>query len=142
MCDCTEICDVWASWSQHKTKFIKARKEYRKGSGQPKKDNTLIVSFDLQKVIMLPRMDQFKTSIFTRRLCLFNETFAEVGKDLIYGDVETKGKKNPESRKNKTKTYKQNNAIIWHEGSSRRKDEDIASAYHKFLFNIGSRSTP
>ena len=117
MCDCTEICDVWVSWRQHKTKFIQARKEYRSDSGQPKKNNTLIVSSDLQKVVMLPRMDQFKTSIFTRRLCLFNETFAEVGTDLINDDDETKGKKNPESRKNKTKTIKQNNAIIWqHQG--------------------------
>ena len=89
MCDCTEICDVWVSWRQHKTKFIQARKEYRSDSGQPKKNNTLIVSSDLQKVVMLPRMDQFKTSIFTRRLCLFNETFAEVGTDLINDDDET-----------------------------------------------------
>ena len=76
-------------------------------------ENRLIVSADFKKVVMLPHMEQFRTAIFTRRLSVFNETFAEVGKG------------------------KRNHAVVWHEATSGRRDEDICfsvlrvSSWHK-----------
>jgi len=42
-------------------------------------DSKLTVSVDLQKVIMLPRMECFK-AIFTKRIIVFNESFVPIGK--------------------------------------------------------------
>ena len=75
-------------------------------------DGKLIMSADLQKVIMLPRIDEFKTAIFTRRPTVFNETFAGVSKGSP------------------------NFAALWHEGMSARNDEDLASAFHLFLMEV------
>ena len=105
-CECIDTCSVWKMWKAHKSKYVKPRPEYQNDMSKTK-DN--YVSADLQKVIMLPRMDQFETAIFTRRLCLFNETFAEIGAD------------------------KKNIGVLWHEGCAGRKDEEIASAYYRFL---------
>ena len=40
----------------------------------------MVVSFDMQKVIMLPGLPGLKQAIFYKRLVLFNETFAPIGK--------------------------------------------------------------
>nr|CAH7747677.1 unnamed protein product [Callosobruchus chinensis] len=89
--DCNECC----SWKQHKEKYVAAREEYErdKKERQPEK---LIVSADLQKVIMLPRAEMFKEVIFTPRVIAFNESFVPVG-------AYSKGFKPL--------------AVIWHEGS-------------------------
>ena len=110
-CDSCEICDLYRA---HKARAEIARKKYKDDADALKKDDEVIVSADLQKVIMLPRIEMFKTAIFTRRLCLFNETFAEVGKK-------------------KLKKEKNNKAFLWHEGVSGRNDEDIASTFWLFL---------
>ncbi|KAJ8870778.1 hypothetical protein PR048_027077 [Dryococelus australis] len=41
--------------------------------------DTSYYSADLQKVIMLPRMDTLKTVMFTRRIVAFNESFVPLG---------------------------------------------------------------
>lgn len=71
----------------------------------------MYVSADLQKVIMLPRMDNFKVAIFTKRVIAFNESFVPIG---------------PRSS---TKPL----AVIWHEGVSGRKQEDLTSCYYAFF---------
>ena len=53
-------------------------------------------------------MEQFKEAIFTRRLNVFNETFAGLGSRKKY-------------------------ATIWHEATAGRNDEDIASTYYSFI---------
>ena len=53
-------------------------------------------------------MEQFKEAIFTRRLNVFNETFAGLGSRKRY-------------------------ATIWHEATAGRNDEDIASTYYSFI---------
>ena len=69
---------------------------------------------DLQKVILLLRMDQLKSNIFTTCLVVFNETFSPLG-----------------SRKlNKTLKDK---TFIWNESVADRKDEDMTSTFHTFL---------
>ena len=91
---------------------IRTRREYNKDKEEVRKINTLKVSADLQKVILLPRMDQFKTGIFTPRLVVFNETMSQLGKHGI------------------------DTAVIWHEAIADRKDEDIASAFYTWIKNL------
>nr|CAH7757171.1 unnamed protein product [Callosobruchus chinensis] len=71
-------CNECSSWKQHKEKYVAAREEYErdKKERQPEK---LIVSADLQKIIMLPRAEMFKEVIFTPRVIAFNESFVPVG---------------------------------------------------------------
>ena len=40
----------------------------------------MVVSFDMQKGIMLPGLPGLKQAIFYKRLVLFNETFTPIGK--------------------------------------------------------------
>ena len=42
-------------------------------------DNEVVVSTDMQKVLMLPRMPGLKTAIFCQRLVVFHQTFAPLG---------------------------------------------------------------
>ena len=107
-CDCDTVCSKYTEYIRHFRKLKQARLEYERQVKLPKNDAEIYVAVDLQKVIMLPRMNQFKEAIFTRRLTVFNETFAGLG-----------------SRKNF--------ATIWHEAISGRNDEDIASSYYTFL---------
>ena len=59
-----------------------ARRQYR----QDADDDTnasgqrVVFSADLEKVVMLPRVDMFKNVLFTRRIIAFNESFVPVGK--------------------------------------------------------------
>ena len=62
-----------------------------------------------------------KTVAFTRRIIAFNETFAPLGSKITL--------------KNKGSAY----AITWHEGITKRKGEDIASAFIKWLSLYGIR---
>ena len=60
-------------------------------------------------------MDQFKRSIFTSRLCVYNETFTHLGTN---------------AKKPKDKT------IVWHEAIAGRRDEDVSSSFHNFLLSF------
>ena len=75
-------------------------------------DRKNIYSVDLQKVILLPRMPGFKTAMFTRRLIVFNETFASVGGASV--DIP-------------------NIPVVWHEGISGRSACNVFSAFWTFL---------
>lgn len=44
------------------------------------RSKTVTYSMDLQRVIMLPQMEQFKEVVFTKRIVVFNESFVPVGK--------------------------------------------------------------
>ena len=112
--ECSSSCEKCKSYTLHKERAKNARTAYRSDAALPNSDSDIIVSADLQKVIMLPRINMFKIVLFTRRLCLFNETFATVGP----------------KRNDKKKV---NTAYLWHEGIAGRKDEDIASTFWKFI---------
>ena len=73
-------------------------------------NDTIFFSLDLQKVRMLPEIPGVKSAVFTGRICAYNESFSPIGRQ-------------------KGKSY----AIIWHQGISGRNDEDIASAFRKFI---------
>ena len=69
---CSE-CDNWVT---HIHKAGKSRSVYRKDRETNPEDDVFHFSADMQKVIMRPRLPGNKTSMFTRRIILFHETFA------------------------------------------------------------------
>lgn len=77
----------------------------------PNNDNTIYYSVDLQKVIMLPRMDQYKAAIFCPRIIAFNESFVPLGAGSKHLPI----------------------AVIWPETVTGRRQEDIISAYRAFF---------
>ncbi|KAK3803284.1 hypothetical protein RRG08_021482 [Elysia crispata] len=66
----------------------------------------------LRKVIMLPETDEFKACVFTQRLVVFNETLSALGK------------------------HGRDTAVLWHEAIAGRKDDNISSAFHKFIESL------
>lgn len=46
---------------------------------QSNQTNVLALSADLQRVIMLPTIDMFKRVLFTRIICIYNESFVPLG---------------------------------------------------------------
>lgn len=107
----TSTCQECIDHEQHKKFYHEARKHY--GADKLLRDDprNVIVSADLMKVVMVPRMEQFKEVLFTRRTCVFNETFAPIGGS------------------SKLPVF----ASLWHEGIAGRKKEDLISCYHSFL---------
>ncbi|GFO34226.1 Cai-1 autoinducer sensor kinase/phosphatase cqss [Plakobranchus ocellatus] len=86
--------------------------EYQKDSQSRHPNYEVFTSADLQKVVMLPQIECFNETIFTRRLTVFNETFVELG------------------------SGKRNFAAVWHEGISGRQDEDLASTLHSYMLKM------
>lgn len=105
-CNC---CNIWA---RHRAKYMLARKMYQQNSQMTFSSSAVCVSVDMQKVIMLPRMEQFKRAIFTRRLSVYHESFVPVGK-----------------HQSSRKPF----AAVWHEAISGRNKEDLISAYYAFF---------
>lgn len=102
-------------YTSYVEKAKKSREEYRKDADLNRNENDLCFSADLQKVIMLPRMEQFKIAIFTTKVVIFDGSFVPVGK--------------------KQKFVKPL-AAIWHEGTAGRKKEEIVSSFHAFFLKI------
>ncbi|KAH9641501.1 hypothetical protein HF086_017837 [Spodoptera exigua] len=104
-CQDSASCDTCISYKLHKQKYEKARKCYQEDVDLSTKfTEKAFYSADLQKVIMLPRIDMFKAAIFCPRIIAFNESFVPLGP---------------------TKSTSQPFAAIWHEAISGRKQEDI-----------------
>lgn len=106
-----EHCRVCQKWVKHYDNYRSARKAYQNDKKKEWQAREICLSVDLQKVIMLPRMETFQSVCFTRRLVAFNETFVPVA-----------GQKN-----------KKPFAAVWHEGIAGRKCEEIISTYYQFL---------
>lgn len=106
-----ENCDKCVLWSKHITRANEARKMYKSSSDSRFDDKTVCVSADLQKVIMLPRIDTFKRVLFVKRLVAYHESFVPVGK------------------KPKALPY----AVVWHEATAGRCKEEIISTFFAFL---------
>lgn len=107
-------CDHCIKWKFHIDKANSARHKYREDAERIKNEKDVVYSADLQKVIMLPRMDTFKTALFTQKIIAFNETFAPVGKNQ---------KENPL-------------AVLWHKAVARRKKEELVSTFHHFFLSV------
>ena len=92
--------------------YEKARVEYEKDrthAEKSRKRDEMLISVDMQKVILLPRLEQYKRCLFTRRLVSINQSFVPIGKQP---GLKPRG-------------------VLWHEAICGRKDEDVSSAFRK-----------
>ena len=72
-------CDSCKLFSGHIQMAIEAREHYKQESKKDVNTDEIIMSVDLQKVLMLPRLPGLKIAIFCKRLVAFNESFVPVG---------------------------------------------------------------
>ena len=89
---------------------IEAR--YREEKNREWTDNEKVVSVDMQKVVMLPRLPGLNVAVFYKRIVVFNETFAPVGASKNGKDKAT--------------------GVLWHEGVRGRSAADVASTFLSF----------
>lgn len=108
-----EGCGVCDKWQLHINLAVKSRELYQEQANLSSNADTVYVSVDLQKVIMLPRIDGFKRVIFSKRLIAYNESFVALGST----------KKLPPF------------AVLWNESISGRNKEDIISAFFAFMLS-------
>lgn len=108
-----EICKLWKVHLQYVeyTRMAYQKDVERANKLEPNQTTFLAVSADLQKVIMLPRIDMFKRVLFQRRISVYNESFVPLGSQKKHFPL----------------------AVLWHEGIAGRKQEEIMSAFHNFL---------
>ena len=115
--DCSGAeCQSCRGWDDHMEAARISRRHYQQDADRKIEDDDVdeaVLSVDMQKVIMLPRLPGVKTCVFTRRLVGFHETFAPLG-----------GKKSSLVRPL---------GVVWHEGVSGRNAEDIMSCYAKAM---------
>lgn len=110
-------CDTCRTYEKHHERYVLARQAYDIDRQNAKISTASegYFSVDLQKVIMLPRIDMFKLVLFCPRLVAFNESFVPLG-------------------------YKTSDimsfAALWHEGISGRKKEDIICTFRAFLMHF------
>ena len=106
-------CQICSQWLEHKHKYSLTRIAYQldKDAAKDLTNNTLYLSSDMQKVILLPRLPGYKLCLFTKRLVVINPTFAPINKEEVHN--------------------KKSLGIVWHEGIMGRKDEDVCSAFIK-----------
>lgn len=114
--NCTE-CKIY---EEHHRRYVLARQKYNEDKtcqmNIQGNSDTMYYSVDLEKVIMLPRLDEFKIVMFCPRLILFNESFVPLGDKKLRGVRHTF-------------------ACIWHEAISGRKKDDIASCFRAFFLH-------
>lgn len=107
-------CEVCNSWN-FLDKLVKENREiYRKYAEKATETdpvNEVTLSADLEKIIMLSRLEMFKQIIFAPRLTIYNQTFAPVGKN------------------SKIKPL----AVLWHSAITGRNKEDIVSTFNMFF---------
>ena len=103
-------CETCKELSHHRDKAKAAREKYQNDAENPS-PNTVFLSADLQKVIMLPRIDMFKAVIFCQRTIVFNESFVPLGSKQRIRPL----------------------AVLGHECVSGRLKEDILSTFHAFF---------
>lgn len=108
-------CNNCSLWEAHINRAREARESYRRDVKRAESPNNHIgfFSVDLQKVIMLPRIDTFKSVCFTKRIVAFNESFVPLAGKKQHGMKPL--------------------AVIWHEGIAGRSKEDIISAFYAFF---------
>ena len=106
-------CSACTEMSHHLEKSRIVRHKYTYDKERSLDDDEVVVSVDMQKIIMLPRMPGIKSCVFTRRLVQFHETFAPLGGKKRRGEAAI--------------------GVLWNESMSGRNAEDLASTFTKFL---------
>ena len=107
-------CSSCQEFEMHIKAAKEARSRYREEATRKWNDNETVVSVDMQKVIMLPRIPGLKEVVFCKRIVVLNETFAPVG--------------GPKMGKERKPT-----GVLWHEGIKGRNAPDVASTYISFI---------
>ena len=108
-----ENCHIFMSQTKHTERYHAAREEYRK----PIDKGYTTFTADMQKVV-LPSKLPSKEHVFISRLVIFNETFAAVTPNEVGGNI----------------------LILWHEGVSGRKADDVTSAYVTFIRAVNAQN--
>ena len=106
-------CETCLRHEEHLVRAKLSRDLYREDKEKNVGPENHYFSMDMEKVIMLPHLPGIKTSLFTRRIIMFNQTIAPLG-GKGSGDGKAIG-------------------FLWHEATQGRKDEDVASVVIKFL---------
>ncbi|XP_072041154.1 uncharacterized protein [Amphiura filiformis] len=106
-------CEECAAWEKHMERVGVARDWYRKDTKRDHPIDESVVSVDMQKIIMLPRMPGIKNCVFTRRLVQMHQTFAPLGGQSSSSDPVI--------------------GVIWDESMCGRNADDVASAYVRFM---------
>ena len=77
-------CQICSQWLEHKHKYSLTRIAYQldKDAAKDSTNNTLYLSSDMQKIILLPRLPGYK--LFTKRLVVINQTFAPINKEEVH----------------------------------------------------------
>jgi len=111
-------CEICTAKKEHTLRYKNSRALYQQHaekSSKPTHDSdTVYYSADLQKIIMLPRVDCFKKVIFVRRLTAYHESFVPLGEKCKQNTV----------------------SCIWHEAITGRNKEDIISTYFAFFTQL------
>ena len=108
-------CETCMKFKGHIDIANRCREEYKNDKERMLEEDEVVVSTDMQKVVMLPRMPGLKLAIFTRSLVAFHQTFSPLG---------GKGK---------------SIGVIWHEGIRGRDAKDVASTYIKLMRDTSQR---
>ena len=102
-------CDVCAHYPKHREDASQARKALHEDEGKMENDDSIVLATtDMQKAITLPKMPT-KDHFFSRKLVIFNQTFATPGKN------------------------KDCTCVLWHEEQAGRKAWNVANAYVEFI---------
>ena len=117
-CDAVD-CELCRSHDLHMKSVHITRRHYKEDLERDD-DEEVVLSCDMQKIIMLPRMPGVKTCVFTRRLVTFHETFAPLGG-------------------NKKSSQARPLGVVWHEGISGRNADDIMSCFSKAMHHPSYR---
>ncbi|RUS74781.1 hypothetical protein EGW08_017448 [Elysia chlorotica] len=75
-------CELCQHHSEHIRRRDETRAAYKMDAGRTD-DQEIITPVDLQKVMMLPRLPGLKSCAFTKRIVVFNETFAGLGTSSV-----------------------------------------------------------
>lgn len=111
-------CDCCNKWIKHIKRADASRQMYAKDKDKAEDKDTIIYCADMEKVIMLPRLEMFKSAIFTNRITVYNESFVPVGKN-----------------QKRSKPF----AALWHEALFGRSKDELISTFYNFF--ISKRDT-
>ena len=75
-----KACEICDSWKAHLERAKFSRKLYKEDAELDSTPSKAYFSIEMQKVIMLPRMPDIKTTVFSKGLVTFHKTFAPLGK--------------------------------------------------------------
>ena len=68
-----------AQLAEHKRLAERAREEYRTDKQRQLGEDEALYTLDMQKIVCLPRLLQYKQLVFCKRLAVFHHTLAPVG---------------------------------------------------------------